>query len=421
MSDSQTQYRLPDDLERLVDSSLLRVPNDLTVACYTFPHFHRSALNDRLYGPGWTEYVLARGARPWFPGHQQPRTPMLGELDERDPATWDIYCDLARRHGVDAFIFDWYWYDGRPSLHEALEEGYLGTRNRQGVQFAVMWTNHPWAYWFQTAGVIPTDHWLVVWASEVGAWEPTHPAPESAVDVWRSLSYIIARYFHEPGYWQIDRKPVLVLWDLSLLLRTFGLDGTKQLLNDLRAFAEKLGHAGIHFHAACQEVGMAQAKHQIQAAGIDSYGLYQSVAMAVGGRPQEEDILDYQVLAADVVTKVWPEADALLPLPCFPNVNPGCDDTPRHVQPPRPELPQRRTWPSTVIAVNDTPDAFEALVRAALAYLNARPEIPPVMTIGCWNEWTEGHYLLPDTRYGFGTLRALARALDRTQDGLPPT
>ena len=68
-------------------------------------------------------------------------------------------------------------------------------------------------------------------------------------------------------------------------------------------------------------------------------------------------------------------------------------------------------WPGTVIVVNETPSAFEALVQAALAYLNQRPQIRPVLTIGCWNEWTEGHYLLPDTRLGYGMARALARGL----------
>src|SRR5215210_6965179 len=96
--------RLPGDLERLIDASLAYRPDGLTVACYTFPHYHRSALNDRVYGPGWTEYVLMRGTRPWFPGHHQPRTPMLGDLDERDPVTWEKYVDLAVASGVDVFI-----------------------------------------------------------------------------------------------------------------------------------------------------------------------------------------------------------------------------------------------------------------------------------------------------------------------------
>ena len=57
--------RLPEDLQELVkDSSLLRKPDNLTVACYTFPNYHASALHDKIYGPGWTEYNLVRSARP---------------------------------------------------------------------------------------------------------------------------------------------------------------------------------------------------------------------------------------------------------------------------------------------------------------------------------------------------------------------
>ncbi len=61
--------------------------------------------------------------------------------------------------------------------------------------------------------------------------------------------------------------------------------------------------------------------------------------------------------------------------------------------------------------INESPAAFAALVTAALAFLNRRPTVPPVLLIGCWNEWTEGHYLLPDTHHGYGMARALARAL----------
>src|SRR5512133_2584881 len=104
--------RLPEDLLKIVGSeSKLKKPSGLTVACYTFPNYHVSALQSRLYGPGWTEYLLTRAARPWFPGHQQPRTPLLGELDESKPETWERYNELAAMHGVDAVIWDWYWSD----------------------------------------------------------------------------------------------------------------------------------------------------------------------------------------------------------------------------------------------------------------------------------------------------------------------
>ena len=139
------QQSLPRDLEAIVgDPSLLRKPEGLTVACYTFPNYHASALHNKLYSPGWTEYNLIRSARPWFEGHQQPRTPLLGELDESLPSTWEVYNKLCKNSGIDVLIWDWYWYDGKPCLHEALEEGFLEAKNTNDVKFACMWTNHPW-------------------------------------------------------------------------------------------------------------------------------------------------------------------------------------------------------------------------------------------------------------------------------------
>lgn len=400
--------RLPADLDRLVDPARCRRPEGLVVAAYTFPHFHRCAYNDRLYAKGWTEYVLARGARPWFAGHAQPRTPLLGELDERDPATWVTYVDLAVASGVDAFIWDWYWYDGAPAFHEALEEGYLPAPGRERTRFAVMWTNHPWAQWFPNTGV-PADD------GRQGGWELLTPAPESPAQVWRSLAYIVARYFHDPHYWRLDGAPLLVVWEAGRLLDAFGAAGTRALLDELRAFARKLGHPGVHVHASH---GSFAHFGRLAEMGFDSYGIYNPLLVAAEGRPPQEELLDFGALAAQVVGDTWARIDAMSPLPFFPGISPGWDDTPRHTAPPRPQEPDRGRWPGTPILVDDSPAAFEALVRGALGFVN-RPSAPPVITIGCWNEWTEGHYLLPDTRFGYGIARALARGLGLPGAGLP--
>ncbi len=405
-------FRLPEDLEQLCDPKLFHRPDNLTVACWTFPHWHPNPFNDRLYGPGWTEYVQMRGCRPWFEGHHQPRTPMLGELDESLPSTWERYIGLARPAGIDVFVFDWYWFDGGPVFHEALENGLMRAGNLDQMRFSVMWTNHPWAIWFPTSGYFPQEEYLREWeTSGLGGYELTHTAPEKVVDVWRSLSYIISRYFHHPQYWRINGEPVLVIWDIARLVAEFGRDGVCQLVDELRGFAQKLGHPGIYLHAVVQEAGVRSLLPDLDSIGFQSYSNYNAIAMASGNRPDDEDLLDYGILAANVVSQVWKEYDALSPLPCFPNINPGTDNAPRVLERPRSGTPSREKWPGTPIVVNETPAAFEALTRAGLAYLNARPEIQPVLTIGCWNEWTEGHYLLPDTKHGFGMLRALERAL----------
>ncbi|ACZ43410.1 hypothetical protein Tter_2521 [Thermobaculum terrenum ATCC BAA-798] len=379
----------------------------MEVGCYVFPHYHRSALNDVLYGPGWTEYVLLRGARPWFEGHPQPRTPLLGELDEREPSTWHRYIQLARAAGIDVFIFDWYWYGGGPVLHEALEEGLLGVGDGGGMRFAVMWTNHPWAYWFPTAGARASQGWLGEWEDgELGAYELVYDAPHG-VEIWRSLSYILSRYCGHPWYWRVEGRPVVGLWDVSLLVGELGLEGTRRLLEGLRELALRLGLPGIHFHAVCQEPGVLRALGEVLAVGVDSYGLYNSVAVGASRLPISDNLPRYEDAVREVVERVWPKQAGLSALPYWPCVSPGCDDTPRHLLPR--DLEHPRSWRTRPV-VGETPEVFEGFVRAGVEFLQGRGG-PKVLLIGSWNEWTEGHYLLPDTRLGFGMLRALQRAL----------
>lgn len=379
-------------------------PRDLSIACYTFPHYHRSALNDELYGEGWTEYVITRGARPRFEGHHQPRTPLLGELDEREPATWTQYNRLLKAAGVDTLIWDWYWLDGKPVLHEALEEGYL--RSQHQGRFAVMWTNAVWPIFIQTMHTDGSSSWPFVIESQ-----------DSPEETWRSLCYVVARYLHLPNYMRLPNgDPFLVIYDTARLEAALTTSGVSQLFADLRAFARHCGHERIHIHASQGVVPVLDGFEnfgRLEQMGYDSYGLYNPMVIAGMDRPEEEGmVLDYGVLAADTVSKVWPTVDGLSSLPFLPCVSPGWDNSPRF---PRPAPGSRRG--GGFVAVDETPAAFETLMRAAIDYVSERPSTPPVVLIGCLNEFTEGAYLLPDTRIGYGMLEAVSRSLDR--DGKP--
>lgn len=393
--------RLPEDLEKLAgDPNLLKKPEGLTVAAYTFPNYHASALHDILYGKGWTEYNLIRSARPWFEGHQQPRTPLLGELDESLPSTWETYNRLCKDSGIDVLIWDWYWYDGKPCLHEALENGFLESRNRQDVKFACMWTNHPWYILYPTQRTDGSR-----------AYPPSYDAPDlSREESFRSLSYIISRYCHLPNYWRIDGKPVICIWDARRLESKLGVKGVKELFTDLSAFAAQLGHPGLHFHVtgfSCEnmlEAGYATA---------GSYNPLDWIARRY--QPTNIELPDYGTVAADVAFKLWEEHHKEFKIPYLPAVAPGWDSTPRYIPLPggRPETPNRDQWPNCTIFSNENPAAFKAFVQASFVYLNQHPEVPPILTIACFNEWSEGHYLLPDNRFGYGMLDALAEALGK--------
>ena len=95
------------------------------VAVYYFPQYHPDTRNSAWHGQGWTEWDILKAARPRYPGHRQPIEPAWGYFNEADPAWTAREIDLAADHGITSFLYDWYWYDEKPFLHDALEKGFL--------------------------------------------------------------------------------------------------------------------------------------------------------------------------------------------------------------------------------------------------------------------------------------------------------
>ena len=132
-------------------------------------------------------------------------------------------------------------------------------------------------------------------------------------------------------------------------------------------------------------------------------------------QPQEVELPDYGVVAADVATKLWPEHYGRFEIPYLPSLSPRLGfDTP-HIEPstdvrPAPNVVNGR---HASFSKNENRRLSKALVQASFAYLNQRPDVPRIITIACFNEWSEGHYLLPDNRFGYGMLEALAEALGK--------
>ena len=94
------------------------------MASYYFPNYHPGdPRNVARKGEGWSEWELVKDAKPRFPGHYQPKVPLWGYEDESDPKVMTKKIDAAADHGIDAFIFDWYYYEDGPFLNGCLDDG----------------------------------------------------------------------------------------------------------------------------------------------------------------------------------------------------------------------------------------------------------------------------------------------------------
>jgi hypothetical protein len=375
------------------------------VAAYYYPNYHHDARNQTWYGPGWTEWELVKAAQPRFDGHQQPVTPAWGHFDEASPAWAERQVALAAEHGITAFLFDWYWYDGQPYLEGALERGFLGAPSRSRLKFALMWANHDWRN-IQPAHAGRQPHLLARGAL-------------SAAEFDQLTDYVVARYLMQPNYLTLDGRPYFSIYELSTFVKGIGsADDARRALARFREKARAAGRDGLHLNGvvwgasggAAPALGAAGAAPlpssvaEAAALGLDSvtsYTWYHHYDTAGDQFPHGSYRTAIESYGA------WCERCRRFPLDYHPNVTMGWDPSPRTVAS---DGYEPRGYPWTSILHGNTPEAFELGLRQVRALLD-RPQPSGVqqrlVTLNAWNEWTEGSYLLPDTRHGTAYLEAV--------------
>jgi len=344
------------------------------VAVYYFPNWHPSPRRMDYYGLGDNEWQAVKAARPRFAGHQQPKVPAWSYEDEAQPEVMEKKVRVAADHGIDAFIFDWYWYeDTGPLLHEALERAFLPAANNR-LKFGVMWANH---------------------------------APVTRATFEAAVDHCIVNYFNHPAYWRIDGKPYFSIYECHTLMAGLGgLAATRAALDTLRDRARAAGLPGVHLNVV--EWGLQQLPAGLAAdrnafltyLGIDSVTSYVWIHNPV----LTEFPTNPYPAAAQRAATYWETFTNEFTAAYHPNVTMGWDSWPR-VPPSQPFQPG--PYPALPLLTDNTPEAFRQALQSARTFVEAHPTSQGIITINAWNEWTEGSYLEPDTRYGLGYLEAI--------------
>lgn len=113
------------------------------IAAYIRPAYTCDEPRTRMFRPeGMGEWQSVKSAKAKYDGHTWPRKPLWGYVNEVDPYVMEMEIEAATVHGVNVFIYDWYWYDRRPFLEGCLDDGFLKAKNNKKMQFYLMWANH---------------------------------------------------------------------------------------------------------------------------------------------------------------------------------------------------------------------------------------------------------------------------------------
>ncbi|MCK3683707.1 glycoside hydrolase family 99-like domain-containing protein [Maribellus sp. YY47] len=362
--------------------------NDYYVAAYIWPSCHHDErFGDMLWPEGTGEWEVIKKGNPRFEGHYQPRQPLWGYELDNDPRVMEKWIDAATSHGVNIFVFDWYWFDGGPFLESALNDGFLKAKNNSDMQFYIMWANHD----------VKRNYWNVHKFKD-----DTSLLWDGAVD-WDNFKIIVDRvikqYFNQPNYFKIDGKPVFSIFSIGNLLEGFGgsVEEARKALDYFREEVKKAGFPGLHIQwnqgggSIMSKEAADQFSENVTKMGFNSVAMYN-----MGG--MKEDYLAYGANSVKIRTQM----DSILNVPLFPCVSIGWDDTPR--------FPAKGI--NDVVHYHNTPESFAALLSKAKKYADSHPEQPRLITINAWNEWVEGSYLLPDMLNGYGYLNAVKKVMN---------
>ena len=368
--------------------------DSITVAAYYFPNWH---IDPEI---GWTfnEWASLQQARPRFEGHQQPKVPLWGYENEADPKVMEKKIAAAAEHGVDAFIFDYYYNDQvHYWMESALKKGYLQAGNNARTKFAIMWANHALTaipdFDPKRSAPIPKDA-KPTWQTNSG--EVTRETFEMLVQ------HMVKTYLTHPSYWKIDGKPYFSIYELQTLIKGLGgVEKTAEAFDYFRREAREAGLPGLHLNAVDWQLkNMKDAPDVLQKLGIDSVTSYVWIHLiALNKFPQT----DYDYIFQGYL-RYWDNTAGKYGVPFFPNAQMGWDSTPRM---PADQPFDNRGYPNTAVFVGNTPKKFRKALATITKRMLSHPDGPRVITVNAWNEWTEGSYLEPDTVNGMGYLKAI--------------
>lgn len=386
----------------LVTETSKPTPAKPDVLCIYYPEWHTYPEGDRIFGKGRTEWDFVNSARPMFDGHEQPVELVDGNPDDSDPGDVAKEIGYAADAGINVFVYDWYWADGKPIQHEALERGYLNATNRGKVKFALMWANHNRSDVFRS----PPRH-----SGDRFFWRLKYTR-EEFLDVIR---YCIGHYFCRPEYYRKDGELFFSVYSVKPLMEGVGGSAAlRAVFDEAQAMVRQAGLPPIHFSA--------MVHHRNDIPGVTAAGFRSASAYNV--TPYDFDDTDVtatngetrQVFTHEQYAKAHIPFNAQFAadrdfVPYIPVVCRGWDCTPRCRQ-DEPFPFRTLSYPYLGVISGMKPGVFGGMVRSAIEQAMRDPKRPGAILINAWNEYTEGSYLMPDRRHGDAFLKALSSAVE---------
>lgn len=351
------------------------------IALY-LPQYHPIPENDEWWGKGFTEWHNLARAKKLFPGHRQPNLPgELGFYDLRLEETRIRQAQLAREAGIEGFCYWHYWFgNGKKLLERPLQE--VVASGKPDFPFCVGWANHSWErkLWDKNG----TKEVLI---------EQTYPGKED----WLAHFNFLSSAFVDQRYIRVNGKLFFIIWG--------GLEipDIDQFLLYWRKLAAEKSLGDFYFVAAASS---SVNRDKFVEAGFDAIYIDGTLGIHRQRSLVEKGVLRVLRNIFSIPT-IYSYKDAIRYMvsgECknrgvIPAIAPNWDHSPR-------------SGAKGIVFHKSSPQLFGQVLKRAIETVENKPEEEKIVIIKSWNEWGEGNYLEPDTRFGDAYLEEIKRVLN---------
>ncbi len=346
------------------------------VVPFYLPQFHPVAENDQWWGKGFTEWNNVAGGRPVFHGHHQPKLPRdLGFYDLRLDSVRREQAALAQAHGIEGFMYYYYWFAGRRLLEKPIDDHLASDLD---FPFCIMWANENW-----------TRRWDGRSTDVLIGQDYEHVPAELFIDD-------VLPFLRDPRYLRVDGKCVLSIYRPGQI---------PDFPAVVRAWRARAAQEGIELHLVSVDVaqGFDALDVTTAEAGLDGLMGFPPHNHLWSWLPHEGlgidprfkgNTLSYDKLVRDAERKL----NAGTPDGSFPATMVTFDNT------------ARRQWAGDVW-LGSNPYTFRRWLATAVRSVIDRPRDERIVFVNAWNEWAEGAVLEPSDRFGATYLLAVRDVL----------
>ena len=365
--------------------------NKTKIIAMYLPQYHEIPENNEFWGKGFSDWVSVKKAKPLFKDHYEPRIPLNNnyyDLSLKDNVKWQT--QLAKKYGIDGFGIYHYWFNNDKNLLTKPAEIILENKDID-TEFFFAWDN---ASWIRSWSNVFGNNWAPnMEHGKRKKGEPMVLIPYVIGDEpdWINHYNWLRSFFLDSRYIKKDSKPLFIIFNYD--------EQIAKMCACWDRLAKQDGLNGMFF--------------------IFRYGERYHI-------PETENIFKYEPLYSG-----WNNPPTLLERIIgkigrtfgveFGPKRYSYDEVWEAILENAREMERKEVYHGAFVMYDDTPRRGKrgklALGNSADKFQNYLSELLKISAsqgkefvfLTAWNEWGEGAYLEPDSKWGNSYLEAIKR------------